>query len=83
MSQAKVDQRKAAKKNVKKEVKKEKCIRAIYSCAGILILCALLCWAGFSIYKGVTANKEATLEHITADTNAITDYLNELGGFTE
>ena len=28
MSQAKVDQRKAAKKNVKKNVKKEKCLRA-------------------------------------------------------
>ena len=78
MSQLKVEQRKEAKRHVKETVRKEKAARAIYSAVGILLLVAVIGWAGYSVARSIANRVPTSYSYETADLTAISDYTNGL-----
>ncbi len=81
MSQAKVDQHKLDKKNVKKYNAKEKRERFLTDAVLGLIAVVIVAWIGISAYNIVTAPKttaDDTYVEYTLDNSAINDYLGTL-----
>ena len=68
MSQAKVDRYKEEKKNRKK-------IMAAYA-AGVVVIAAIIGWAGYSGYRAYENNKP--METIYANLDSISSYMNSL-----
>lgn len=76
MSQAKVEQYKKEKANRKKTVAKDRMKRRCAIVAVWVVLIAIVGWAGASFYTLYENSRPATT--YTADTTALSDYLNEL-----
>lgn len=76
MSQAKVEQYKKDKANRKKIVAQERIKRRCTVAAIWVVLLAIVGWAGVSVYTMYENNKPA--QTYTADTSALSDYLNDL-----
>lgn len=74
MSQAKVDRNKENKANRKQIVAKEKRQRTLTKFCGVVILVAILGWAGYSAY-GIYESKQPA---IYADLTSINEYVNSL-----
>lgn len=73
MSQAKVDQYKKDKANRKKILAKEKRLH-VYRVTGlVVVLAAVIGWAGYSAVTAYEKNKPAETYHVTTD--SLTDYL--------
>ena len=79
MSQAKVDRYKQEKSNRKKIMKKEKRLLLLEKFCGILLIAALVFWAGYSIYNYEPAS-DSTTETTTTSVNldALYDYYGTL-----
>ena len=75
MSQEKVDRYKEQKKN-RKAIQAKKKRKALIEkiCAGVIVL-ALVCWLGYSVYDIATRPDTSAL---TINTTALDDYLNGL-----
>ncbi|MBO6215442.1 MAG: hypothetical protein J6N76_07895 [Lachnospiraceae bacterium] len=86
MSQEKVDQHKAEKKNRKKLNKKARIRHIISAVAGALICLALVGWIGFSVYTKVSPDttasesdgSEAEVSGTPIDIDPISDYIGSL-----
>ena len=76
MSQAKVDQYKKEKANRKKTIVRDNIKRRCAIVAAWIVVIAIVGWAGASVYTLYENSKPA--QTFTADTTAITDYLNDL-----
>lgn len=79
MSQAKVDRYKQEKSNRKKIMKKEKRLLFLEKLCGVLLIAALVFWAGYSIYTYEPAS-DSTAETTTTPVNldALYDYYGTL-----
>lgn len=78
MSQQKVESRKQDKLNRKNDVKKEKMQRGLIIAAAIVVLLAVIGWAGYSIYqKASSANSNAN-ETVDVNIDAISDFVDNL-----
>lgn len=76
MSQAKVDQYKKEKANRKKTIARDRIKRRCAVGAVWVVLIAIVGWAGTSVYTLYENSKPA--QTYTADTTAISEYLNDL-----
>lgn len=80
MSQAKVDRYKKEKANRKKAMQKEKASRMAYGLLGIVIAVAIVSWVGYSVYnRGNGTNTANESDSVQVNTDAIDNYLNDLG----
>lgn len=77
MSQKKVEQYKKEKANRKQIMKKQKHMSFIRRSAAALVACAILAWAGFSMYRMHEAKQPRSVAEV--DYDAINTYLTELG----
>ena len=76
MSQQKVDNYKKEKYNRKKQLKKEKQKRALYTICGSIAALAIVGWIGFSVYSRVEANMPVSYTEVNMD--SVNDYLSGL-----
>ncbi len=76
MSQQKVDNYKKEKYNRKKQMQKEKKMRAIYRAIGCVVAAVAVFWVGASMYTRYEANKPASYTEVNMD--AITNYMQTL-----
>ena len=79
MSQVKVDKRKELKRNRKKIVKQNKIKKLAGWTAAVIILAAVVGWLGWSSYNKIEEAKKENVVSTTADTSAISDYINTIG----
>ena len=81
MSQAKVEQKKEARKNREKLARKNKIETIIaYIITGVVVL-AILGWLGFSVYQKYDAYKASQpidYKYYEVDLGGMTDYLSEM-----
>lgn len=78
MSQKKVEEYKASKKNRSQEVKKERVMRRVRVIVGVLVAVAFVGWFGWSIYGQVTA-KDADEKTVTeVDMSDFESYYDDL-----
>lgn len=78
MSQAKVDRYKQEKANRKKTMKREKLLLAFEKFCGVLLLAALVFWAGYSIYTYKPASDSAEITTTPVSLDALYDYYGTL-----
>ena len=79
MSQAKVEHNKELKRNRKKLVKKQRRSETMAKAVGVLAVCAVVGWIGYSVY-GLYEQAHANdpLPTVAADVSAIEDYVDGL-----
>ncbi len=83
MSQAKVDQRKNAKTNRKKLMRREKAERALAWILVGIVAIAICVWIGFSIYQSINGSAaSADSSSVSVNTEAVDDYLDGLSSDT-
>lgn len=76
MSQEKVNRYKEEKANRKELLAKEKKRQAITKAVAGVIVLALVCWLGYSIYDTATRPDSSTIE---MDASALDSYLSSMG----
>lgn len=76
MSQEKVNRYKEEKANRKELLAKEKKKQAITKAVAGVIVLALVCWLGYSIYDTATRPDSSTIE---MDASALDSYLSSMG----
>ena len=76
MSQKKVDIYKEQKANRKQIIKKEKRMLMIEKTVACVVLAAIICWIGYSIYGRITRvnPEDVKVETTTLDTSALDEY---------
>ena len=79
MSQKKVDEYKASKKNRAQEVKKEKLMKRVRTAVAVLVAAAFVIWFGWSVYGQLTA---ADAEESTITEVNMTDFEEYYNGLT-
>lgn len=78
MSQEKVDLRKEQKHNRKKILKKQKMEHILLSVGGVVVVAAIVIWAGFSAHTKYNEKKAETPTYYSVDTSNLTEYLASL-----
>lgn len=78
MSQEKVDLRKEQKHNRKKILKKQKMEHILLNVGGVIVVAAIVIWAGFSAHTKYNEKKAETPTYYSVDTSDLTEYLASL-----
>lgn len=78
MSQAKVEQHKKDKANRKKNMAKEKAQRIAARTCVIVVLAAIIGWAGYTGYQYYESTRPT--KTIYTDTSSLNDYIQNLDG---